>query len=225
MLESWCSDCGFISNMHDCGWPHEGDEDDLRMNNPNKIKKICIDYDNTLAHSFYADNESHADRILDTYSEYWRGEKFQIIPTGWDMSPPKWFVTFKRSWADELIKFSKDLVGADNVYILTAASNDYILHCNSVLELGFDPNTHIFSREHMYEINKHSKFLESHNVLVDDLPYREHLGKTSHKVEFLNMLPEAQYVQVKYFTVWSETLDDDTEYLEDLKIRIEKALN
>lgn len=30
MLESWCSDCGFISNMGGCGWPHEGDEDDLR---------------------------------------------------------------------------------------------------------------------------------------------------------------------------------------------------
>jgi hypothetical protein len=35
MLESWCSDCGFISNMSGCGWPHEGDEDDLRDSPPN----------------------------------------------------------------------------------------------------------------------------------------------------------------------------------------------
>jgi len=35
MLESWCSDCGFISTMNGCGWPHEGDEDDLRDSPPN----------------------------------------------------------------------------------------------------------------------------------------------------------------------------------------------
>lgn len=36
MLESWCSSCGFISNMAGCGWPHEGDEDDLRDSPPNQ---------------------------------------------------------------------------------------------------------------------------------------------------------------------------------------------
>ena len=35
MLESWCSDCGFISTMNGCGWPHERDEDDLRDSPPN----------------------------------------------------------------------------------------------------------------------------------------------------------------------------------------------
>jgi hypothetical protein len=193
----------------------------------NKIKKICLDYDNTLAFSISADDESHADQLLDTYGEYWRGEKFEMIPTGWDMSPPRWYVTFKRSWADDLIKFSRDLVGYDNVYILTAASTDYVNWCNKVLELGFDPNSNIFAREHMYEIDRHPKFLDSHNILVDDLPYREHLGYrgVSYKVEFLNMLPETQYIQVKPFTVWGDLPERDIEHIEPIKVKIREALN
>ncbi len=34
MLESWCEACGFISTMNGCGWPHEGDEGDLRDSPP-----------------------------------------------------------------------------------------------------------------------------------------------------------------------------------------------
>ena len=73
----------------------------------------------------------------------------------------------------------------------------------------------------------HPKFLDSHNVLVDDLQYREHLGYSgvSYKVEFLNMLPKQQYIEVKPFTVWGEKLDNESEYLEDLKNRIKEVLN
>lgn len=30
MLESWCSNCGFISRAGECGWPYQGDENDLK---------------------------------------------------------------------------------------------------------------------------------------------------------------------------------------------------
>lgn len=30
LLESWCAECGFISNVHGCGWAYNGDEEDLR---------------------------------------------------------------------------------------------------------------------------------------------------------------------------------------------------
>lgn len=190
----------------------------------NKIKKICLDFDSTLGHSFYADDEKHADQLLEDYSEHWRGEKFELIHGGWDNTPNNWFVTFKRSWADDLIKFSRDIVGSDNVYILTAASRDYINLCNKKLELGFDPDKNIFSREDMNAVNKSPVFIDSYNILVDDLPYREHLGKISHKAEFLNMLPESQYIKVNPFTVWIEKLGKNSKYFDSIKNKIEKLI-
>lgn len=185
------------------------------------IKKIFLDFDNTLAHTFYADNEKHADELLYDYTEHFVGEKFQIRNDGW-------YVSFKRAWTDELLTFTRQLVGMGNVYILTTGTQDYIRWCNVHLKLGFDPNTNIFGREDIFEKETHPLFKESYNILVDDLSYNEHsrgYHKPNHcKVKFLNNIPRSQYVRVKEFTVWTEPLGKNEEYFETVKSKILDAL-
>lgn len=180
-------------------------------------KKIFLDFDNTLAHSLYANSEKHADELLYDYSEHFIGEKFQLRRDGW-------YVSFKRAWCDDLVTFSKQLVGPDNVYILTTGIQDYIRWCNVCLKLGFDPNTHIFGREDIHgNIHPYKLFTDTFNVLVDDMTYRDHsIGKG--KVTFLNNLPYDQYVRVKEFNVWTAPIGKDEEYFEDVKSRILEAL-
>jgi hypothetical protein len=44
LLESWCTTCGFVSNIQGSGWPHEGNEDDLRDTPPpNPAPKEMVD--------------------------------------------------------------------------------------------------------------------------------------------------------------------------------------
>ena len=104
--------------------------------------KVFLDFDEMLAHSFYADSEKHADQLLEDYSEHWYGVKYHIRNDGW-------YVTFKRSWADDLIKFLNELVDKDNVYILTTGTLDYIRWANIKINLGFDPNTNTVSYTHL----------------------------------------------------------------------------
>jgi hypothetical protein len=191
-----------------------------------KIKTIHLDYDETLASSIYADHEKHADQLIDMYGEHWRGEKFYVNPSAWDMgnNTIEWYVTFKRSWTDDLIKFCRELAGHDNVYILTASVGDYIRWCNKKLELGFDPNSNIFSREDILAIKTNPKFVDTHNILVDNLPYCEHSREEYSKCAFLNNLPREQFVMVNGFEVWREKTGYQADYFEDLKTRILKAL-
>jgi hypothetical protein len=178
--------------------------------------RIFLDFDNTLGHSLCADSEKHADELLYDYGERFFGDKFEMYGYGWH-------VTFKRPWADDLITFCKQLIGPDNVYILTTGMQDYIYWCNVKLKLGFDPNTKIFGREDIMRYQPHPRFTDTYNVLVDDLPYREHCGN-GRKVNFLNGLPITQYVKVKPFTVWEEPLEKDVEYLEKITSSIIETL-
>lgn len=180
-------------------------------------KKLFLDFDNTLAHSLYANDEKHADQLLYDYGEHWYGVKFEIRHNGW-------FVSFTRNWTNDLLEFSRNLVGNDNVFILTTGTLDYIRWCNVKLGLGFDPNTNIFGREDISYQDTHPKFVDSHNVLVDDLSYSDHALGSRGKVKFLNNIPKNQFVDVAPFTVHSEKLGRDDEYFEDLKDRIMRAL-
>jgi hypothetical protein len=178
--------------------------------------RIFLDFDNTLGHSLYADSEKHADELLYDYTEHFVGDKFEMYGYGWH-------VTFKRPWADDLITFCKQLVGPDNVYILTTGLQDYIYWCNIKLNLGFDPKSKIFAREDIYKYQPHPMFIDTFNMLVDDLQYREHrigIGK----VKFLSDLPLTQYVKVKSFTVWEEPIEKDVEYLSNITSNIIETL-
>jgi hypothetical protein len=181
-------------------------------------RKIFLDFDNTLAHSLYASDEPHADSLLYDYSEHFVGEKFQIRHDGW-------YVSFKRSWCDDLITFSKQLIGPDNVYILTTGTQEYIRWCNVHLQLGFDPNTHIFGREDIRNnIHPYKLFTDTYNVLVDNMDYRDHAMGVG-KVTFLNKIPRTQYVKVSDFEVWSEPLGRNEEYFEKVTSDIIEAFN
>lgn len=179
-------------------------------------QNIFLDYDNTLGHSMHADNEKHADDLLYNYSEHFIADKFEMYGYGWH-------VTFRRPWANDLIAFCKQLVGPENVYILTAGLQDYIYWCNVKLNLGFDPNSKIFGREDIHKYQPHSKFIDTFNVLVDDLPYRKHLYGAG-KVKFLNNLPKTQYIKVRPFTIWEEPIGGDDEYFNEIASDILNSL-
>lgn len=175
--------------------------------------KVFLDFDEMLAHTFYADNEAHADQIMEDYSEHWYGEKYNIRHDGW-------YVTFKRAWTDDLITFLNELVGKDNVYILTTGTLDYIRWANIKINLGFDPNTNIFGREDMYLVKTHPNFKHTFNILIDDRSYEYHTLNYNGKINFLNKLPYDQYIRAKKFTVWCESLGYETEYVNNLKSEI-----
>lgn len=88
-----------------------------------------------------------------------------------------------------LIQFSVNLVGKDNVYILTTATRDYAREINRIAGWGFE-NDHIFSREDLhanrYSVGyggsatmAHKEVSSPKNVLIDNLPPRENAAKMS----------------------------------------------
>jgi hypothetical protein len=179
-------------------------------------QKIFLDFDSTLGYTMYADSEKHADDLLYTYSENFIADKFEMYGYGWH-------VTFRRPWANDLIKFCKQLIGSDNVYILTTGLQDYIYWCNAKLNLGFDPNNKIFGREDIHKYQPHPQFTDTFNVLVDDLPYRDHLYGAG-KIKFLNHIPQSQYVKDHPFTIWKEPIKKDDEYFEHITSSILESI-
>lgn len=182
--------------------------------------KLFWDLDETLVHSMYANNEEHADQLIDMYGEHWKGVKFEIRHDGW-------FVSFLRNSTQRLLEFSRELLGKENVYILSAGSCDYVLWANTKIELGFDPNTNIFTREDFTYTETSPKFKDTFNVLIDNENYFYHALGERGKVKFLNNYPIEQHINIEPFTVWSEKIDPDwvDNYVEDTKERIRKAFN
>jgi|TARA_R110002110_G_scaffold148108_1_gene339102 hypothetical protein len=177
---------------------------------------LIMDMDECMIHSMGADNEKHADKLIYDYGEHWRGEKFRIRHNGW-------YVSFKRSWTDELLTFARDLLGEDNVFIMSQGVLDYVLLVNKYLELGFNPNTNIFGRDDIARYENHPRFGNSFNVLVDNENYEYHNTDYKCKVKALHNIPREQLLQVEHFSVWTEPIVDQTEYLESIKARITKA--
>ena len=177
---------------------------------------LVLDLDETLIQSMYADNEKHADQLLYMYSEHWKGVKFHIRSDGW-------YVSFVRSWTYDLLKFARELLGHDNVFIMSQGVLDYVLWVNVHLKLGFDPNSNIYGREDINMFLHHPRFLDSFNVLVDNENYKYHTKDYKCKVKSLNNIPREQLLQVDDFSVYSEPITDQTEYLESIKERIKEA--
>jgi hypothetical protein len=192
-------------------------------------KKLFMDLDECMVHSLYADNEKHADQLIDMYGEYWRGEKYNVrVSSGaWDygQSSPydSWHVSFLRPLTKDLLIFARQVFGNDNVYMLSTGILDYIRTVNIILELGFDPNINIFGREDIKRHTTHPKFKDTFNVLVDNEDYEYHSLGVNCKVNWLNVIPPEQLVQINEFTVWKP--DDDEYYLENVKDRILTAFN
>ena len=178
----------------------------------NKI--LHLDFDESLVSSLYASNEKHADQLLETYSQYWHGVKFQLPNDGW-------YVSFIRSWSKELIKYFQTTLGLDSVYILSWGCCDYVLRASNLLETGIPPyNT--YTREDMgFTV---PRFKDKNCVLVDNEYYSFHRGIGVNKVNFLHNLEPEKFVNVPNFDV--RTFQDGLDItLEELIHKIETAFD
>jgi len=177
---------------------------------------LHFDVDHTMIHSLYASSEKDADELLYTYGEYNYGIKYQVRGL--------WYVSFLRNCTKELLSFSRQLLGNDNVYMLSTGILEYITAVNQKFELEFNPNTNIYGREDIEGYFIHPKFAGKHNILIDDMDWYFHTEGRHNKVLFLDNLPYDNLLQVSNFNVnWEDPIDDT--YVSDLKERIVEAFN
>jgi hypothetical protein len=177
------------------------------------IKKILVlDLDETLVSSLYASNINHADQLLQNYGHLYTGKKFNLSNDGW-------YVTFERSWSQELIKYFQLVLGLDNVCILSWGTNRYVLEVVKLLGLGISPNN-IFTREDMGA--NVPRFKNQNVVLVDNENYQYHLSGPINKVNFLHCLEEHKLIQTPNFD--ARYFDNESDILlEELISKIESA--
>lgn len=133
------------------------------------------------------------------------------------------YVTQLRPGVREFLKYCRDKVGRDNVYILTSSTKDYITEINQRFDLGFE-NCQLISREEIYTPNDDlsSKQFEHEGryVLVDNMSYHDHRGTYS-KIGFLRGLFYGNFVKVEdYYTQYPDVVDN----LEYARERIDKIL-
>jgi hypothetical protein len=136
------------------------------------INKIFWDIDETLIHT----------TIRDPKQDHF---KFTVKN---DFST---YHTIVRPCSHDLIEFSRELVGAKNVHILTTSLRDYARKVNRLANWGFK-NKDIFCREDLKEntvriggvygcdeiTNPHA-FADPNNVLIDNLRPRDNWRKVS----------------------------------------------
>jgi hypothetical protein len=99
------------------------------------------------------------------------------------------YYTMIRPCAKRVIEFSRNLVGAENVFILTAATKDYACEINRLAEFGF-PEAQILAREDVSAYTYStayggsavvaSEYANKDNVLIDNLDPRYNPDKISY---------------------------------------------
>jgi hypothetical protein len=151
------------------------------------INKIFWDIDETMIHTLMNDPKQN-------HVQFSLGDSFT-------------YHTIIRPCSHELIRFSRELVGKENVHILTTATRDYAEKVNELAGWGFDPKD-IFAREDQAaarvwvataygggygEITPH-EYADPNNVLIDNLPSRQNQGKIqfigivdTHKTNYLKI--------------------------------------
>ena len=134
------------------------------------IDRVFWDIDETLIHT--------------EFSPF--GEGFNDVPL---VLEDHTYYTKIRPCSMHLVEFSRQLVGSENVYILTTATRDYAQEVNRLASWNF-PHGHIYSREdlknHRYSTAyggsgtaQNKEIASSNNVLIDNLPHRENWNKMS----------------------------------------------
>jgi hypothetical protein len=132
------------------------------------MKRIFFDLDGTLIFT-----ELELNRKRDMCFKLGRGKQ--------------WYSTDIRPSAHELIEFARDIVGPENVWVLTIASGDYARTINSMASFGFT-DEQIVSREIIQDHRVKGAYgavytqvmesiSDSENFLIDDLPSRENESK------------------------------------------------
>lgn len=149
------------------------------------INKIFWDIDETLIHT-----------------ELWPPNQEHVIL---ELSDANYY-TMIRPCSKALIEFSRELVGFDNVYILTTATTDYAREVNRLAgwEFAYD---HIIARE---EISNHKfnlayggegvmrhKVADRNNVLIDNLPARYN----AKKIDLIGITEDRYFQIADYYGV------------------------
>jgi len=151
------------------------------------IKRIFWDIDETLIYTEINDpNQDHIHFILDD------------DPTG--------YFTIIRPCALALITFSRDLIGSENVYILTTATQDYALKVNELAGFRFDED-HILHRgtieNHKYSMAYSGEGILPHalaskqNCLIDNLPWNYNF----HKMDLIGITKDRYMTCDDYYGV------------------------
>jgi len=92
------------------------------------------------------------------------------------------YYTIVRPCALEVIEYSRNLVGSDNVYILTTSTRDYASEISRLAGWNFD-NDHILTRETLQQYNvpiaygARATLAHAKNVLIDNLMPHDNLDK------------------------------------------------
>ncbi len=184
------------------------------------INRLFWDMDETLVHSFYADSEKHANQLLEQHGEYWKAVKFHIRHDGW-------YVSYLRNISMRLLEFSRELLGEDNVILLSRGDIDYVRWTNVQIGLGFDPNVGIYGHQDIEWEDTNPRFKDTFNVLIDNENYAYHCVGNRNKVKYLNNIPEEQFIQIDEFNIWKDRLDkgEDDTYVEYMKEKIKTTFN
>jgi hypothetical protein len=147
------------------------------------IKRIFWDIDETLIHSSNIPFENQEQNVIILNDE--------VIST------------IIRPVAIKVLQFSRNLVGAENVYILTASSKNYAEEINQQGNFGFNDDQ-ILSREDMEKnyyhngpygmghTSPHSELADKNNVLIDNLPSMYNTDKMS----FIG-INSSRYLQIR----------------------------
>lgn len=146
---------------------------------------IFLDLDNALINSFFPTD------VID------ESKCFQV-----DISNGETYFTVVRKGAQEVIDFAHNLVGAENVFILTNSIREYALQINEKAGFGFLPQN-VIARENycvairgaygsVYPIHKN---WSKNNVLVDDLEYEWNATKN----DFIGNIPKENYFKCRAF--------------------------
>lgn len=120
------------------------------------INKIFWDLDETLIHTH-------------NYSDIGHDFIMTFDNGGW--SDPDIYKVKVHPAALNVLKFSRSIVGADKVFILTSATTDYAREVNSKAGFGFRDDQ-IIAREDISRLLKElpTEYDDENNVLIDNLP-------------------------------------------------------
>lgn len=170
------------------------------------IKNIFLDIDETLIHTCLFDPQQNHIKLQ--------------INDGFS------YFTVLRPCAKNLIEFSRNLVGKENVYILTTATTDYALEVNRLAGWEFE-NDHIIAREDIANhqcsfgyggegIVRH-KLADKNNVLIDNL----HPRHNCKKIDLIGISTD-RYMHIRDYYGVNQTNDT---FEEDVKNFLTKLAN
>lgn len=164
------------------------------------IKRIFQDLDECILHTVMNDdlNQPHVEFVLSEGMHTYRS----II----------------RPCAKKLFTYYNDLVGKDNVYILTTSTLEYAEALNRLGEFGLDYG-HIFAREDIrqYKISlsyggegvMKMSIADKDNVLIDNLPPRYNCDK----MDMMGIVTKNYYQTPEYY---GNNLNDE-DFFENIK--------